>query len=226
MTTLFVSAAGTEVGKTFVTTMLINEIRKTTRPVIALKPIISGFEEDDARESDTGLILQALGREVTRDNIDEVSPWRFRAPIAPMLAAAREGQALDIHEIAAFCQTNTAPNSIKIIEGVGGVMVPLTNQATILDLMVEVGAPLLLVAGSYLGTLSHTLTALHAVQGRGLKVLGIVISESLDSSVALSETQATLSRFTCGVPVIALPRLNAQVDGQKIPSIAKEIGIL
>ena len=226
MTTLFVSAAGTEVGKTFVTTMLINEIRKTTRRVIALKPIISGFEEDDARESDTGLILQALGREVTRDNIDEVSPWRFRAPIAPVLAAAREGQALDIHEIAVFCQTNTAPNSIKIIEGVGGVMVPLTNQATILDLMVEVGAPLLLVAGSYLGTFSHTLTALHAVQDRGLKVLGIVISESLDSSVALSETQATLSRFTCGVPVIALPRLNAQVDGQKIPSIAKEIGIL
>jgi len=225
VTTLFVSGAGTEVGKTFVTTMLINEIRKTRRRVIALKPIISGFEDDDPRESDTGLILQALGRDVTRDNIDEISPWRFRAPISPVMAAAREGRALDIHEIAEFCQTNSAPDSIQIIEGVGGVMVPLTNQATVLDLMVEVGAPLLLVAGSYLGTLSHALTALHAVQGRGLTVVGIVISESLDSPVALSETQATLSRFTCGVPVIPLPRLGSPVGGQHVPSIAKEIGL-
>ena len=226
MTTLFVSASGTEVGKTFVTTMLINELRTMARRVIALKPIISGFAENDARESDTGLILQALGREVTPDNIDEVSPWRFRAPIAPMMAAAREGRVLDIHEVAAFCQMNIAPNSIKIIEGVGGVMVPLTNQLTVLDLMVEVGAPLLLVAGSYLGTLSHTLTALHTVLGRGLKVVGIVISESPDSQVPLLETQSTLSHFSCGVPVIALPRLSAQVNDQYIPSIAKQIGLL
>lgn len=226
MTNLFVSASGTEVGKTFVTTMLINEIRKTARRVIALKPIISGFVDGDARESDTGLILQALGREVTPDNIDEVSPWRFSAPTAPIMAAAREGRVLDIHKIAAFCQRNIAPNSIKIIEGVGGVMVPLTNQATVLDLMVEVGAPLLLVAGSYLGTLSHTLTALHVVQGRGLKVVGIVISESLDSGVPLSETQAILSHFSGGVPVIAIPRLRARVNDQNIPSIAKEIGLL
>jgi len=226
VTILFVSAAGTEVGKTFVTTMLINEIRMKGRRVIALKPIISGFSDDDARESDTGLILEALGREVTPDNIDEVSPWRFGAPIAPMMAAAREGQELNIDQIAAFCKMDTAPNSIKIIEGVGGVMVPLTNQATVLDLMVEVGAPLLLVAGSYLGTLSHTLTALHTVQDRGLKVLGIVISESLDSPVSLLETQASLSHFACGVPVIALPRLSAQVSDQHIPSIAEKIGLL
>ena len=225
MTNLFVSGSGTEVGKTFVTTMLINEIRKTDRPVIALKPVISGFADDDVGESDTGLILEALGLDVTPDNIEKVSPWRFRAPIAPTMAATLEGRELDIHEIAAFCQMNTSPNCIKIIEGVGGVMVPLTNQATVLDLMVEVGAPVLLVAGSYLGTLSHTLTALHTVQDHGLKVLGIVVSESLDSEVPLSETKATLSHFSHGVPVIELPRLSAEVKGQKTPSIARKIGL-
>ena len=223
---MFVSGAGTEVGKTFVTTMLINEIRKTQRPVVGLKPVISGFSDDDVGRSDTGLILEAMGLEITLANIEKVSPWRFRAPIAPMMAATLEGRELDIYEIAAFCQMNTAPNCIKIIEGVGGVMVPLTNQATVLDLMVEVGAPLLPVAGSYLGTLSHTLTALHTVQDRGLKVLGIVISESLDSPVSLLETQASLLNFARGVPVIALPRLNAQVSGEHIPSIAKQIGLL
>lgn len=225
MTNLFVSGAGTEVGKTFVTTMLINEIRKNDRPVMALKPVISGFVDDDVGESDTGQILEALGLEITPDNIEKVSPWRFRAPIAPMMAATREGRELDIDEIAAFCQKNTAPNCIKIIEGVGGVMVPLTNEATVLDLMVEVGAPLLLVVGSYLGTLSHTLTALHTVQDHGLKVLGIVISESLDCDVPLPETRATLSHFSRGVPVITLPRLSTEVEDQKIPSIAKQIGL-
>ena len=225
MTNLFVSGAGTEVGKTFVTTMLINEIRKTQRPVVGLKPVISGFSDDDVGRSDTGLILEAMGREITPENIVKVSPWRFRAPIAPMMAATLAARELDIHEIAAFCQMNTAPNCIKIIEGVGGVMVPLTNQATVLDLMVEVGAPLLLVAGSYLGTLSHTLTALHTVQDHGLKVLGIVVSESLDSEVPLSETRATLSNFSHGVPVIELPRLSAEVKEKKIPSIARLIGL-
>ena len=225
MTNLFVSGAGTEVGKTFVTTMLINEIRKTQRPVVGLKPVISGFSDDDVGRSDTGLILEAMGLEITPDNIEKVSPWRFRAPIAPMMAATLEGRELDIYEIAAFCQMNTAPNCIKIIEGVGGVMVPLTNQATVLDLMVEVGAPLLLVVGSYLGTLSHTLTALHTVQDHGLKVLGIVVSESLDSEVPLSETRATLSNFSHGVPVIELPRLSAEVKEKKIPSIARLIGL-
>ena len=69
MTNLFVSGAGTEVGKTFVTTMLINEIRKNDRPVMALKPVISGFVDDDVGESDTGQILEALGLEITPDNI-------------------------------------------------------------------------------------------------------------------------------------------------------------
>ena len=105
-------------------------------------------------------------------------------------------------------------------------MVPLTNEETVLDLMVEVGVPVLLVVGSYLGTLSHTLTALQAVQDRGLTVAGIVISESLDNPVALSETQATLSRFAGEVPVIALPRLDSPGDDPGTPAIATEIGLL
>ncbi len=219
MTSLFVSGSGTNVGKTFVTTILLNEIRQAGIACTAVKPVISGFDDDGPGESDTALILEALGRDVTRNSIDEISPWRFREPISPDMAAAHEGRALDIQEIARFCDANGALNSIRIIEGVGGVMVPLTEQATILDLMVEVAAPVLLVAGSYLGTLSHTLTALHAVQNRGLTVAGVVISESLESPVPLSETQATLSRFAGKVPVVTLPR-----DGSS--EIAKEIGLI
>ena len=226
MTSLFVSGSGTGVGKTLVTAILINEIRRAGKECVALKPVISGFDEDNPDGSDTALILDALGRDVTRNSVEEISPWRFREPISPDMAAAHEGRSLYIKEIAHFCRANAEPDSIQIIEGVGGVMVPLTNQETVLDLMVEVGAPVLLIVGSYLGTLSHTLTALQAVQHRGLTVAGIVISESLDNPVALSETQATLLRFTEDIPVIALPRLASAGDDPGTPAIAAEIGLL
>ncbi|MGB0576175.1 MAG: dethiobiotin synthase [Alphaproteobacteria bacterium] len=226
MTDLFVSGSGTGVGKTFVTTILINEIRRAGKACTALKPVISGFDEDNPGESDTELILQALGRDVTRNSVAEISPWRFREPISPDMAAAHEGKSLYVKEIAHFCRANAEPDSIQIIEGVGGVMVPLTDKETVLDLMVEVGAPVLLVVGSYLGTLSHSLTALQAVQARGLTVAGIVISESLDNPVALSETRTTLARFSGDVPIIALPRLSLTDDDQGTPAIAARIGLL
>ena len=92
--------------------------------------------------------------------------------------------------------------------------------------MSEVDAPVLLVVGSYLGTLNHTLTAFHAVEARGLIVAGIVISESLDSPVLLSETRTTLLRFVGNVPVLVLPRLGSGRDEFLLPDIAKEIGLL
>jgi dethiobiotin synthetase len=226
VTDLFVSGSGTGVGKTLVTTILLNEIRKAGKECSALKPVISGFDEGNPGESDTSLILGALGRDVTRNSVEEISPWRFREPLSPDMAAAHEGRSLYIKEIAHFCRANAEPDSIRIIEGVGGVMVPLTDKETVLDLMVEVDAPVLLVVGSYLGTLSHTLTALQAVRGRGLMVAGIVISESLDNPVALSETRVTLSRFTGDIPVIALPRLASPGGDPGTPAIATEIGLL
>jgi dethiobiotin synthetase len=226
VSTLFVSGAGTEVGKTFVTTILINEIRRAGKTCRVIKPVISGFDEGNPNDSDTGLILKALGRDVTRNSVDEISPWRFRDPVSPDMAAAHEGRSLYVKEIAHFCRANAETDSIRIIEGVGGVMVPLTDRETVLDLMVDVAAPVLLVVGSYLGTLSHTLTALQAVQSRGLTIAGIVISESIESPVSLSETQAALSRFTGEVPIIALPRLTASEGDQRTPAIAKAIGLI
>lgn len=219
MTSLFISGSGTGVGKTYVTTILLNEIRQAGMQCTAVKPVISGFEEENPAESDTALIIEALGRTVSQNSIVNVSPWRFREPISPDMAAAREERSLSVKEIATFCRDSSRPDSIHLIEGVGGVMVPLTDTQTVLDLMVEIGAPVLLVAGSYLGTLSHTFTALKTVEGRRLTVAGIVVSESLENPVSLSETVAAISRFVGDIPVIALPR-----DGST--AIAKEIGLI
>lgn len=219
MTSLFISGSGTGVGKTYVTTILLNEIRQAGLQCTAIKPVISGFDEADPAESDTALIMEASGRTVSQNSIDDISPWRFREPISPDMAAMREERSLDIKEIASFCRDCSAPDSTLLIEGVGGVMVPLTDTETVLDLMVEIGAPALLVVGSYLGTLSHTFTALKTVESYGLTVAGIVVSESLENPVPLSETVVAMSRFVGAIPVIPVPR-----DGSS--AIAKEIGLI
>ena len=91
-----------------------------------------------------------------------------------------------------------------LIEGVGGVMAPLDARHTVLDWMAALDIPLVLVAGSYLGTISHTLTALDSLYRRDMNVLAIIVSETPGSTVPLDDTVAAIARFAD--PVIGLPR--------------------
>lgn len=206
MTAVFVTATGTDVGKTFVTAGLIRELRRQGRSVQALKPVISGFDPIAVSTSDTGVILDALGRDSTSDAIAAISPWRFAAPLSPDMAARRENRSVDFDELLRFCRKATAGLGTLLIEGVGGIMVPLDDRHTVLDWMDALRLPVLLVAGSYLGTISHTLSALDALTRRGLAVMSVVVSESAASSVDLEETADTIRRFS-DVDVQTLPRL-------------------
>jgi dethiobiotin synthetase len=207
---LFVTATGTDVGKTFVTTGLIRHFRRQGRPVNALKPVVTGFDPATAQTSDPGRLLSALGRPVNAEELERMSPWRFAAPVAPDLAARREHRLLDYNAVVDFSlRAISAAKGVLLIEGIGGIMVPLDDRHTVLDWMTMLRLPLLLVAGSYVGTISHTLTALHVLARRNLDVAAVVISESAASAVALDETVATISRFTGVIEVIGIPRLAA-----------------
>jgi dethiobiotin synthetase len=208
MSAIFVTATGTDIGKTFVTCGLIRALQARGRKVAALKPIASGFAPAGAELSDSGLLLSALVRPVTPETIAEVSPWRFAAPLSPDLAAAREGRVIDFAAVAGFCRDAIATrDGALLIEGVGGVMSPLDARHTVLDWMAALDIPLVLVAGSYLGTISHTLTALDVLRRRGLDVASLVVSESAISTVPLDETRDAVARFAPGLDVVALPRL-------------------
>ena len=205
MTAIFITGTGTEVGKTFVAASLIRHLRQMGRAVEAIKPVVSGFEPEQAAASDPGILLQALGFPATLPNIERISPWRFHAPLSPDEAARQEGRRIDVDEVVAFCRSAVEQRQeILFIEGVGGIMVPLDEQRTVLDVMMALQLPLILVAGSYLGTISHTLTALDALFRRDLSVLAIIISETPNSSVSLKDTVAAIARFA--EPVIGLPR--------------------
>ncbi|MDA0655628.1 MAG: dethiobiotin synthase [Proteobacteria bacterium] len=229
MKPLFITATGTGIGKTIVTTALAWQARQAGRAVRVLKPVISGFTSDTYADSDTALILRSLEADETPDAIEAVSPWRFKAPLAPDMAAAREGKALDFNHLVKFCTqappaSTQKPEDLLLIEGVGGLMVPLTETDTVLDWIKALNYPAVLVAGSYLGTISHTLTAMETARAHAIDIAAIVVSESVESPVPLDETRNAIARFLPETPVLTLPRLPAgQAPWRHAPDLLTQL---
>jgi dethiobiotin synthetase len=211
VTAIFITATGTDVGKTYVAASLIGHFRRMGRTVEAIKPVVSGFDPARLAESDPGVLLRALGGPVNAEAVERIAPWRFSAPLSPDLAAHREGRSIDVDEVIEFCLGAIAHRrDILLIEGVGGIMVPLDGERTVLDVMMALRLPVILVTGSYLGTISHTLTALDSLFRRDLDVLAVIVSETPRSPVSLDDTVAAIARFA--EPVLALPRQHHDSD--------------
>lgn len=208
MSTLFVTGSGTGVGKTLVTKLLVTALRHRGRRVHALKPIVSGFDASAPESSDTAELLDALGMALDAPNLDLVSPWRFAEPLSPDMAARREGRTIHFDALVEFCTRPTA-GTTTVIEGVGGVMVPLDEDHTVIDWIAALDCPTVLVTGSYLGAISHTLTALETLSRRSIAIRALIVSESIAQPVPLVETVDTIARYAHGTTVTALPRLSA-----------------
>lgn len=227
MASVFITASGTDVGKTFVAAGLIRYLRGKGEDIDAIKPVVSGFDPARVGESDSGVLLHALGLPLTDEEIEDISPWRFAAPLSPDMAAHHEGKDIDFDRLVSFCETaiKEADGSL-LIEGVGGVMVPIDQDSTVLDWITELDLPVVLVAGSYLGSISHTLTAVEVLDQADCDLRAIVVSESEGSHVPLFETVATIARFLPAVEVIALPRLETGADHPAFAQIAKACGLV
>lgn len=185
----FVTSTGTGIGKSFITAALVRQALARKKTVAAYKPVISGFDPADVGASDTGLILESLGLPATAEHIQRISPWRYAAPLAPSIAARQENRPLDFQTLIAQCQKCIAgPEELVLIEGVGGVMVPLNDRRTVLDWIEALGIPVLLVIGNYLGSISHTLTAISALRQRHIPLHAIILNESENSTVSMSLT--------------------------------------
>jgi dethiobiotin synthetase len=203
---VFITGTGTGVGKTFVAAGLIRYFRGLGQPVVALKPLVSGFDPAAPSGSDPAILLDALGREVALDELNRISPWRFRAPLSPDMAARAENKAIDLQAVVDFCRVAIAGNDgALLIEGIGGIMVPLDARHTVLDLMRLLNLPLILVAGSYLGTLSHVLSAQDVILRHALDLRAIIVSETEGAPVPLDATLATLANFA-KAPLLGLRR--------------------
>ncbi|GJE16672.1 dethiobiotin synthase [Methylobacterium marchantiae] len=218
---VFVAGAGTEIGKTYVTAALTRALRRQGLAVSTLKPLASGvpsLDDPAFRESDTAILLQAQGLPVTPETIAACTPWRFSAPLAPDLAAAREGRSLHLTDLVGWCEARIAAadsETVVLIEGVGGLMSPITEEATGLDWLKALALPTLLVSGSYLGAISHVLTAAEALRFHGQTLLGLVVCESLGAPTS-PESVAQSIRRHMAVPVMCIAR-----DGECPEALAR-----
>jgi len=209
----FITASGTGVGKTLVTTGLYWQLNQAGHKVKALKPLASGYDTHDP-ESDTALILKCGGLDKTMAY--SISPWKFSAPLAPNLAAELEGKTVPFMELLEFCRNSSENDGYTLIEGVGGVMAPIDDSHSVIDWISEIGWPVICVGGSYLGAMSHTLTAITALRTRNIPIHAIVISESDKEEVTLSDTVNTLKKFIPkDIPIVSIPRLVTSEEAWK-----------
>ena len=207
----FITSTGTGIGKTLTTALLLRQLAAAGRPARAIKPVLSGFDRQSAAESDAGILLSAMGLPITTKAIAEIAPWRFAAPLSVDMAAAREGRSVDFNALVAWCRAQQGDDK-RLIEGAGGVMAPLDDRHVMRDWIAALDIPALLVTGSYLGTLSHSLTALVALREHGIRVAAAIVAATPGSTVSVEETAEVLARHG-EVETRVLPTLAIGPDG-------------
>lgn len=208
----FITATGTDAGKTLLAAGLAAQLRGQGKAVLAVKPVASGFTADRLAESDTGILLAAQGREVSLAEADAISPWRYARPVSPHLAAEGD-ESLSAEAVTIFCEAALMRGGMTLIEGAGGVMSPLVQGFTQADLLQRLGIPAVLVAGSYLGSISHTLTAVEALRARGIAIASLVVCDAPGGDVPLADTRNSIaSHLPEPIPVFTLPRISPTTE--------------
>lgn len=170
MTGLFITGTDTGVGKTLVTATLLAWLRGHGRVALPIKPVQTGWPAAD----DVAIALHAAGLLLQPALQRRLTPFRYRLAASPHLAA--RGQ-LTAAQLARACRSAAPAAAPLLVEGAGGVLVPLNRKETMRDLMIALGLPVLLVARAGLGTLNHTLLALEALRNARLKVMGVILNQ-------------------------------------------------
>ncbi|MBN2910360.1 dethiobiotin synthase [Polycladomyces sp. WAk] len=169
---IFVTATDTEVGKTVVTAGLALALREQGLRVGVMKPVQSGHLADDP-EGDGGRLKRWTGVEA---ELEEIVPYSFSLPVAPWIAARSAGVAIDRAGLVERIRTMAERYDLLLVEGAGGLLVPVGPDWTMADLAVELGWPLVIVARPNLGTVNHTVLTLEAARNRGLRPLGVILN--------------------------------------------------
>jgi dethiobiotin synthetase len=194
---VFVTAIGTDCGKTHVSAALLRELTAQGRPALALKPLMSGYSPAALETSDAGRLLTSLGQPVSAETVAGICWKSFTEWSAPNVAARNAVVSLEYRQLLDFVRSRLAAHEgPAVVEGAGGVMSPLTDTHTNIDLMADLGLPVLLMASNYLGAVSHTLTALEGLERRNLKVAAVAVTQSLPNAGLAAPLIEELGRWT------------------------------
>ncbi|VAW34425.1 Dethiobiotin synthetase [hydrothermal vent metagenome] len=196
----FITATDTSVGKTFVAEALARAMTETGIRVGVMKPVETGcmreetmpgsLEATGALRPSDALRLKAAAR--SEAPLELINPYRFSAPLAPSIAASEAGETIELGVIKARFDELARDADTMIVEGAGGIMVPLNYKETTLDLMVMLALPVIIVAPSRLGCINHTLLTYNAATGAGLTVAAVILNqpdELVDESTPLNASE-------------------------------------
>ncbi len=198
---LFVTATDTGVGKTEVACALLANARAAGLDAVGMKPAQSGHEP--GAPSDAERLRAAAGGV---EPLEAICPYSFAAPLAPAVAARVEGREVSLDRVLAAARALAARHAAVVVEGAGGLLVPLTERESYADLAVALGLPVLVVARAGLGTVNHVALTVEALRRRGLALLGIVLNRTGpldDPSVPFNA--AEIARLTDCEIVATLP---------------------
>ncbi len=190
---LFLTGTDTNVGKSYVASLLVRALRSEGRDCVGLKPICCGDRED-------ATLLHAAAEGAIE--LNDINPVWLRTPAAPYTAALIENRAIDLALIREAFERARAKHENVIVEGAGGWLVPIARDYYVSDLAVEMGLPVAIVVANRLGALNHALLTVAAVRARGLECAGLILNHpSEEEDIATTTNRGVLEEFA-GVPIL------------------------
>ncbi len=202
----FISGIDTNVGKSYATGILARDLNAAGRSVITQKLVQTGCTDSS---EDIELHRRIMGIAPTPEDTDmTTAPEIFTYPCSPHLATVIDGREIDFARIDAATAALTERYDIVLLEGAGGLMVPLTEDMLTVDFIERRRYPVMLVTSGRLGSINHTLLSIEALERRGIKVTALLYNAypSLDDKTIEEDTRRYLERHT-GIPVIDIPLL-------------------
>jgi dethiobiotin synthetase len=189
---VFVTATDTGVGKTLITAALVAHLTKRGIDVGVMKPIETGVSRSTKAQSDGVRLRRAAG---SHDPIAEICPYAFRLPVAPLSAARAERKTIRVATILRAFRALCQKHALVVVEGVGGVHVPITGTADVLDLMQRMGLPVIVVGQSGLGGVNHALLTLRALRQRKIPIVALVLNQlrPLRTKTIRAQEQSTVT---------------------------------
>ena len=199
----FVTGTDTEVGKTLVSGALILKLRAQGKHAIGFKPVVAGtYQSADGKLLNEDLETLRIASQLAQDQVN-LSPYILDMPVAPHLAAANKGIVLQLSTIMQSLRETQKHSDCLIIEGAGGLLIPLNDHENLGDLIQQIGLPVILVVGMKLGCINHALLTQEAIKARGLKIAGW-IANSLSSEMFLLKENVDTLQAKIDAPFLGL----------------------
>ncbi|MHC4644258.1 MAG: dethiobiotin synthase [Planctomycetota bacterium] len=213
---LFITGTDTGVGKTLIAGAIAGILTEDGLKVGVFKPIATGCRRDweGVISDDTEFLSRCANSELP---LSTITPVGYLTPAAPIVSAAREGRSIEFSRIAGAYEDTCRHSDLVLVEGIGGVRVPLTVEFDLLDLAAEFDLPLVIVTRPNLGTINHTLMTIDSVRAAHLKIAGVVINgyDATRAEVA-EETAGQIIAQCSGVNVLCVAPFDETVDIKKV----------